>query len=124
MDEHLTRFAEKASRDPDFFAHTLRVFSEANGLDETGLRERLGIDAERLLHLKLCRTPRLDPEGFRTDTHRLAEAFAVDEQQLAWIVREVAVTVGLQEAAEPTPAGIWSLAARDRPPPAGEENST
>ena len=113
MDEHLIRFAQKATSDPDFFGHTLHLFAEGNALDEPQLCQRLGIDLEKLVKLKLCRTPRLDPEGFRKDTHRLGEVFGIDQKLIARIVREVRVTVGLQQTENISPKPEWSMAARD-----------
>jgi Tol biopolymer transport system component len=67
--------------------------------------------------LRLCRSPRPDPDGFRADVERAAGRFGADAGKLAAVVRQVEGVIRLREAGRVTAEAGFFLAARDGDPP-------
>ncbi len=116
MDESVARLANRAAIDPYFLAFALAEYAAAERLDETGLAAALGTTADVLPHVRLCPSPRADPDGFRADVDRVAGKFGLNRDALAAVARHGQVVAAMRAAAaDPTEAGFL-LAARDRPP--------
>jgi hypothetical protein len=118
MNESVARLANRAAIDPHFLAFSLTEFAIAEKLDEAGLAVVLGTTADMLPHIRLCRVPRTDADGFREDVDRIAEKFGLNRDALAAVARHGQVVAAMRaaDAADPTEAGFL-LAARDRPKP-------
>jgi hypothetical protein len=116
MNEELGRFAEKAKSNAYFLAATLQIFAQSREFDDAKLCEYLQCDSQTLLNLRLCRTPRLDAEGFQRDIEQICQRFGVHSKMLAKMVREVQAILPFREsqvASNPE----FLLAARDAPEP-------
>lgn len=117
MSESVARLANRVAIDPFFLAFGLAEYAAAEGLDDPQLAAALGTTPDVLPHVRLCRTPRADPDGFRGDVGRIAAKFGLVRDTLAMIARhgQVVAAMRAETAAAPESAGSV-LAARDRPP--------
>jgi len=115
MNESVARLAGRAGVDPFFLAFALAEYAAAERLDEAGLAAALGTAPAVLPHVRLCRMPRADADGFREDVGRIAARFGLDRDALAAAARHGQVVAAMRAAADPAAAGFL-LAARDRPP--------
>lgn len=111
MSEALDWLSRRVEDDPSFLASVLADYATAERLDDAGLAAALGCPLENLARVRLCRTPRADPAGFRADVAEIAAAFAVDPLRLASAVRRVQSLRQFRGAAAPGSL----LAARQRP---------
>jgi hypothetical protein len=117
MNESVARLASRAGVDPYFLAFALAEYAAAERLDEAALAHVLGTTPDVLPHVRLCRTPRTDADGFREDVDRIAAKFGLNRDVLAAAARHGQVVAAMRAAAaDPTEAG-YLLAARDRPKP-------
>lgn len=115
MTDAVLDLARRAAADPHFLAFALAEYAARESLDEVGLLAALGATPEALASVRLCRTPRTDPDGFRADADRLAAKFGLDRDTLARAARHGLVVAELRRAADESPAGAAAfLAARDR----------
>lgn len=118
MSAALTRLSKRAGIDPFFLAFALAEYAAAERLDDAGLAIALGTTPEVLPHVRLCRAPRPDPDGFRADVTRIASRFGLDAVALAGVAKHGLVVAALRSEPAPTDAEIGTLlAARDRPVP-------
>jgi hypothetical protein len=115
MSGALEALARRVEGDPDYLAYLLRLYADAERLDDPGLTAALGCRPEDLTRLRLCRAPRSDAAGPRADVARIAEHFRLDEVRLLSVVRRAAALRALA-AAEPGSRGML-LAARDEETP-------
>jgi len=74
---------------------------------------RLGCQVEDVTLLRLCRSPRSDPNGFRDDLAMIAARFGLDPSSLAVAVRHGQGLATLRTAPRPDGAPGALLAARD-----------
>lgn len=114
--ELLSHAAKRASQHPFFLAADLEQFRAHRGIHEADLARFLGCSLEVLPKVALCRRP--DPESprFRSDIHRIADAFGLQTDHLVQLIREVDVLKVLGEAspaAEQEMARGLLVAARD-----------
>lgn len=116
MSESVARLAGRVAVDPFFLAFALAEYAAINALDDAALAARLGATADILPHVRLCRTPRADPDGFRDDVARIAGKFGLVRDVLADAVRHGQVVASQRAAGEGVTAAGFILAARDRPP--------
>jgi len=108
----LAALAADAERRPAFLASTFAAYRRLDQVDDAALARELGLDAEGLARLALCRRPREEEGLFREDLTRIARFSGCDAAVLARIVREAefAARAGLANA-----GGRASLlAAQDR----------
>jgi hypothetical protein len=112
MNKALQSLADHVKDDPFFLALPLRLYAESEQLDDAGLATALRCRPEDLVMIRLCRSPRAEPGGFREDVTRVAERFGVEPQTLAEVIRRGQAIH--QARARETPAGGSLLAARDR----------
>ena len=84
----LRRAASQASQVPFFLAGDLEAFRIRRNMGDGDLAYFLNCKSEDLPRLGLCR--RLDPDSgtFRSDVDRVADAFRVQAERLAQIIRE------------------------------------
>jgi len=117
MNELTIRTARRAADNPYFLAFALHQYAEQNRMDEPALMTALGGTPETLAHARLCRTPRLDPDGCKEDVTRIAAKFGLNAGVLAEAVRAGEVAVAHRAAAERAvpESAVPMLAARDRP---------
>jgi hypothetical protein len=117
MNESVARLADRAAADPYFLAFALAAYAAAQKLDEGQLAGALGTTPDVLPHVRLCPTPRVDPDGFRADIERIAGRFGLDRAVLAQVARtgQIVATMRSAQEANPTAAGVL-LAARDKAP--------
>ena len=121
MSDPLADLAAKAAGDPFFLGFALAEYAKAEGLTaDDQLAEHLGCPAGNLTMLRLCRSPRPDPDGFRADVERVAERFGADAGKLAAVVRQVEGVIRLRQAGAVTAEAGFFLAARDGDPPGDE----
>jgi hypothetical protein len=117
MNESVVRLANRAGVDPFFLAFALAEYAAGERLDEAALATALGTTPDVLPHVRLCRSPRSDADGFREDVDRIAAKFGLNRDVLATAARHGQVVAAMRAAAaEATEAGFL-LAARDRPKP-------
>ena len=117
MTESVARLARRVAIDPFFFAFALAEYAAAEGLDEAGLAAALGCSPDRLPHVRLCRAPRADPDGFREDVDRIAGAVGLARDAVATIARRGQVVAAMRATAGEVPDGAgFLIAARDRQP--------
>lgn len=115
MNESVARLARRVAIDPCFLAFALAEYAAAEGLDEAGLAAALGCPPDRLSHVRLCRAPRADPDGFRADVDRIVEAFGLNRDTVAAAVRHGQVVTAMRGAAGGVPDETgFLIAARDR----------
>ena len=109
--------ASRAAGRPAFLAFARADSAAAEGLDDAALAARLGCPPDVLAHVRLCRTPPADPDGFRAAVERISAKFGVHLRPLGDAVRlgQTVAALANQPDAAPTEAGHL-LAARDRPP--------
>lgn len=110
MSKALEWLSRRVEDDSSFLGSVLAEFATAEKLDDLRLVAALGCPPENLPLVRLCRTPRTDPAGFRADITEIAAAFAVDALRLASVVRRVRA---LRQFRGPG-AGGSLLAARER----------
>jgi len=108
----LEALARRVEDDSTFLACLLAHFARSERLDDAALAERLGCPPDQLAALRLCRSPRPEPNHFRADVARIAGHFGLDVNRLLEAIRRGQVLLALQSPL-PRPAGL--LAARDRP---------
>jgi hypothetical protein len=110
--------ANRVAVDPYFLAFALAEYAVAEKLDHGALAAALGTTPDVLPHVRLCRTPRADSDGFREDVDRIAVKFGLNCDVLGAVARHGQVVAAMRAAAaaDPTEAGFL-LAARDRPKP-------
>jgi hypothetical protein len=126
MSQRIESFARRVADDPFFLAPALAAYARSEGLSDEALAARLGCPVNQLSRLRLCRRPREEPEQFREDIARVAEAFSIDADVLAAAVRRADALAAFRDAASGD-AGLL-MAARDRdedvsPVPADDENT-
>lgn len=117
MSDPLADLAARAAGDPYFLGFALAEFARAEGLTDDQLAARLDCPPESLIMLRLCRSPRPAPDGFRADVEQVADRFGADAGRLAAVVRQVEGTVRLREAGPVSAEAGFFLAARDADPP-------
>lgn len=121
MDERLTRLLHRTARaaeaSPVFLAAVFARYRDTEQIDDAELARRLGVAAERLPELALCRRPR--PEAFRQDVAAIALRFGAGAAALAGIVRQVDA---LGAFAASAPPGLLAAArdAEEEPTAEGE----
>jgi hypothetical protein len=121
MSDPLAKLASRVGEDPFFLAAPLAVFASTEGLDDAGLAAALGIAADRLAELKLCRPPRPEPEHFWPDVQQIAGHFGVDAAKLADAVRRGQMVLRFRDRPAASADGAGTLlAARDADPPPPE----
>jgi hypothetical protein len=120
MSDPLADLAAKAVRDPYFLGFALAEYARTEGLTDDQLAARLGCPVGNLTMLRLCRTPRPDPDGFRADVERIAERFGADVGRLASVLRQAESTIRLRETGPISADAGFFLAARDAEPPGDE----
>jgi hypothetical protein len=111
MSDPLEALAARAAGEPFFLAQVLAVHARSEGLDDAGLAATLGCAPGDMTMLRLCRTPRTDPDDFWDDITCIAERFRLDPEPLAEVVKRGRVVLRLQGAGPA--AGGFLLAARD-----------
>ncbi|MFO0808614.1 MAG: hypothetical protein U0746_08325 [Gemmataceae bacterium] len=107
----LTELARRATGDPFFLGCDLAGYAASERLDDAALAAKLGVAAEGLTMLRLCRSPREDVAGFREDMERVATKYAADVDALMRAVRHARVLAKLRAA-----GGGGLMAARDAEP--------
>ena len=113
MNDNLARLSRRAAADPRFLAFALAEYAAAERLDEAGLAAALGIPTDRLPHIRLCPTPRSDPDGIRADVDRIVGRFGADRDTVTAIVRHGQAVAAMRAAMNPDETAAL-LAARDR----------
>jgi hypothetical protein len=113
MSDPLKHLAQRVEGDPSFLASLLAEYARSEGLDDGGLARELSCQAEDLTGIRLCRTPRPDPDGCWDDVRRIAERFSFDAARLLEIVRQAEAMRRLREGGTSGPGFL--MAARDRP---------
>ncbi|MGH2559019.1 MAG: hypothetical protein ACRDJH_08140 [Thermomicrobiales bacterium] len=111
------RLAARLEADPDFLASVLRRYRDAQGFDDALLASHLGIAADHLTHLAICRRPRDDVEDpglFRMDVEAIADVFNLNPFTLADIVRFVDVLDAVAGASAGAVAAGFLAAAKER----------
>jgi len=83
----LQRAAERASNSKAFLAWDIAHLLGRHVVERAELSEKLKVRLEDLPRLELCRTPRRDPEHFRSDIAIIADYAAADASTLAQLVR-------------------------------------
>src|SRR5262245_59273956 len=83
----LRRTVRAAETSPVFLASVFACYRATKGTDDAELARRLGVAAERLDELALCRRPRA--ELFRQDVAAVATRFGADAGALATVIRQV-----------------------------------
>jgi hypothetical protein len=116
VSESVARLANRVAVDPFFLAFALAEYALAEKLDEAGLAAALGTTPEVLPHVRLCRMPRADPDGFREDVDRIAGKFGLNRDALAAAARHGQVVDAMRAADDADPAAGYVMAARDRRP--------
>jgi hypothetical protein len=118
VNESVARLANRVAVDPFFLAFALAEYAAAEKLDDAALVAALGTTPDVLPHVRLCRAPRADSDGFREDVDRIAAKFGLSRDALVAVARHGQVVAAMRAAAaaDPTEAG-YLLAARDRPKP-------
>lgn len=81
------RAAEHAAESKAFLAWDVAHFVSYHAAGRSGVYEKLGISADKLALLELCRTPRREPSYFRVDLDAIASYIDVDVAALADLVR-------------------------------------
>jgi hypothetical protein len=123
MSEALDHLAGRVTADPTFLAHPLAAYARSEGLDDSALAGRLGLNVADLSRLRLCRAPRPEPADFRADLTAVATRFGIEPTTLMAVVRHGQGVTTLQEAPPPAATPGFMLAARDRDPPADSKDS-
>jgi hypothetical protein len=125
MSTALDHLASRVATDPLFLASVLAEYARSEGLDDGGLATALGCARTDLTRLRLCGTPRSDPEQFRTDIAAIAERFAIDTNTLAAIVRRGQSLARLRATQPGAIEPGFLLAARDddREPPQPDDKA-
>ena len=113
MSDDLSRLSRRAAADPHFLAFALAEYALSEGLDEAGLAAALGIPPARLPHVRLCPTPRSDPDGIRADVDRIVGRFGADRDTVMAVVRHGQAVAAMRVAMNPDETAAL-LAARDR----------
>jgi hypothetical protein len=113
MTDRLAGLASKAAGDSYFLGFALAEYARAEGLNDDQLAAHLGCPLGNLTMLRLCRSPRPDPDGFRADVERVAERFGADPGRLAAVVRQVQAVARLRDAGRVAADAGYFLAARD-----------
>ena len=114
MTEPLASLLRRLETDPFFLAAVLARYAHSQGLDEAGLAETLGCRVETLTELRLCRTPRSEPLGFRQDVQAIATRFGLIPSRLAAVIRRGQALLSLGTG---LPSRGRFLAAREADPP-------
>ncbi len=115
MNESVARLANRVAVDPFFLAFALAEYAAAEKLDAAALAAALGTTPDVLPHLRLCRAPRADADGFREDVDRIAAKFGLNRDVLAAVARHGQVVAAMRAAAAADPAEAgFLIAARDR----------
>jgi hypothetical protein len=117
MSTALDQMAERVKADSWFLAHPLAEYARSAGLDDAALAARLGCAPVDLTAVRLCRTPRTEPDEFRADLTAVAERFGLNLVELAAAVRHGRGVAHVREAAAEGAETGWTVAARDRQPP-------
>lgn len=120
MSERLSALARRVEDDPDFLAAALAAYARSENLSDADLARRLGCLPSRLPALRLCRSPRTDPEQFQADIDRIAAAFAIDGGIITEAVR---LADSLRALGGPSLADGYLMAARDRSPDGSSEDT-
>src|SRR4051812_17216616 len=100
MNESARRLADRVAVDPFFLSFALAEYAAAEQLDEAALAARLGITPDVLPHVRLCRSPRPDPDGFREDVVRIAGKFGLDPGVLKEAARHGQAVAAMRAAAD------------------------
>lgn len=102
----------KAAGRPFFLAAALETYCQLEQIDQAGLAARLGLPAEQLDRLGLCRRPDpANPAAFQRDIRAICERFGFAPTRLANLLRRVAGYEASQ--AEPPTINNYLMAARD-----------
>ncbi len=110
--------AERAATRSAFLAFALARYAAAEQLDDAALAERLGCEPDVLAHVRLCRMPPADRDGFRAAIARISETFGVASGPLGDAVRLGHALAELIDSPGESAAEVsYLLAARDRPVP-------
>lgn len=110
-DSPLSPLVRLAERDDHFVASRLAQFKRHRGVDDAGLAEFLGCEAEQLPRLALCVAPQ-EQDHFPTQVGKIAAFADCDANRLASLFRECdAVRIVSRQVAQDQPN--YSLAARD-----------
>ncbi len=114
-DRPLERAVRRAAADPFFLASALEAYRSRTGMDESELASFLGTTREGLRRMALCRRPRGEGAGFRSDVERIAAYAGASARALAQLLREVEWWEAVEAAsAGEQAAGRAILAARER----------
>lgn len=111
MSTRVEALSRRVHGDSFFLASALADYLRSERLDEQGLAAVLGCPLETLVPLRLCRRPRPDAPGFRSEIERIAECLGLKSDALAEVVRRSDSLAALRDA---TATGLGVLmAARD-----------
>ncbi|HEX2914056.1 MAG TPA: hypothetical protein VH186_24850 [Chloroflexia bacterium] len=111
VDKIVQETARKAASNPLFLASALESYRHGAGLDEAALVKELGIFAEDLPRLALCRRPdSADSIAFRRAVDAICKRFSIKPAQLANILRKAEAYEKITRRPEADP---YLLAARD-----------
>ncbi len=116
MNSSVARLARRVAVDPFFLAFALAEYAAVDKLDDAGLAAALGVPPDVLPAVRLCRSPRAEPAGFREDVDRIVARFGADRGVLVTAVRHGQTVAAMRAVVAPDGAAAGSLlAARDRP---------
>ncbi|HEX8199257.1 MAG TPA: hypothetical protein VF590_02130, partial [Isosphaeraceae bacterium] len=102
----------RTAEDPTWVGFWLARHGRSEGLLPDGLAAALGLSADSLTLLSLCRTPR--PGHFAEDLRVICRRTGADEAALALVLRQQQA-LWQWERAGPTAEAGWLMAASDRP---------
>jgi hypothetical protein len=103
--------ARRASQDPKFLGHVLKLYSEIEGLSEDQLADRLGTEIDFLPRLYLCKRPTSGTADFADRVNAIADYAVIEAATLAAIIRQVDAIDSLSRS--PNASGLLA-AARDK----------
>jgi hypothetical protein len=124
----LSKLAKRASQTPDFFGSLLSAFQQQEDLTTNELAKFLGMRAQLLPRLALCRRPRSDSSDFAKEIREIARFTETNPDMLLTILRRVEALEALAAHNKIVPMDVtearteWEgqpgflAAARDREP--------
>lgn len=103
----LANLADRLQSDPTYMAWVLRAYSRAEGLSPERLLDRLGIGADMLTRLAICKRPVADSPQFAAQVVQIANYTTLDAGLLANVIRQVDALALLahMRTAQAAPAG-------------------
>lgn len=107
-------FAARAAREPGFLAHDFARYDALMGEGGPSLAGGLAVNADALVRLASCRTPRRD-EGFSEEVLEVARYAAAEPTALAWVLRVLDSLQALGALPEHAPEVLLAAARDDTP---------